>query len=74
MSVTIHSACQEQSTEAIRPRSCRISSREVARIIGKTKVTVWRWAKRGKLKGHVIADRIFVSRRQVERIVEQAKR
>ncbi len=50
-----------------------ISLDEAARIIGKTKVTVWRWAKSGKLRGHVIADRIFVSRRQVERIVEQAK-
>jgi predicted site-specific integrase-resolvase len=51
-----------------------ISLRESGRLLGVAHVTVWRWVKSGKLKGYPISDRLFVSRREVERIMERKKK
>ena len=45
-----------------------ISLREAAEILGKSKVTVWRWVRAGRLPSIVIADRLFVRRGDVRRI------
>ena len=45
-----------------------ISLREAAEILGKSKVTVWRWVQAGRLGSVAIADRLFVRRGDVKRI------
>ena len=45
-----------------------ISLREAAALLSKSKVTVWRWVRSGKLPGVAISDRVFVSKAEVERI------
>lgn len=43
-----------------------ISLREAAELLGKSKVTVWRWVRSGKLRGFAVADRLFVRKSEVE--------
>ena len=54
------------------PPSELISLSEAGQIVGRSRVTVWRWVQAGRLPSTAIADRIFVRRGDVERIAKSA--
>jgi predicted site-specific integrase-resolvase len=50
-----------------------ISLDEAGKIAGVSRISIWRWVRDGRLKGHRIADRVFVSRRELERFSARRK-
>ena len=47
-----------------------ISQIQAAKLIGTSRVTVWRWVGSGRLKGYPVAGHVLVSRREVERLAK----
>lgn len=69
-------ACQSLAAEIVNLLSTgafQISLVAAGKIVGRCHMTVWRWIQAGKPKGYHVADRLFVSRREVMRLALKLK-
>lgn len=46
------------------------TKREAARLLGVNLVTIWRWAKDGKIRGEKLGQELLIPRKELARLVK----